>query len=56
MVKKVPALEDCPTCHATGRVESRLPFRQKLCDACGGSGRVKPGRREQLLKKTKPRA
>src|SRR5262245_11152856 len=49
-------LHDCPTCKATGRVESRLPFRQKVCPQCGGTGHVSLMRREQLLKRVKERA
>jgi DnaJ-class molecular chaperone len=51
MVTKRPALADCPTCRATGRVESRLPFRQKTCEDCGGKARITPARREQILKR-----
>jgi hypothetical protein len=41
MVTKSPTLTDCPTCRATGKVESRLPFRQKTCGDCGGHARIK---------------
>jgi hypothetical protein len=36
-----------------GTVPSRLPFRTKPCDQCGGRGIVTPIRREQLLAKMK---
>ena len=44
---------DCPFCDGKGTVPSRLPFRTKPCDACGGRGVVAPLRREQLLAKMK---
>src|SRR5262245_29384951 len=47
-------LHDCPVCRATGRVESRLPARKRVCLECGGRGRVTPIRREQLIKRMKP--
>ena len=50
--KKLRALTDCPTCRATGKVESRLPFRQKTCHDCGGRARVTPTKREQILQRT----
>jgi DnaJ-class molecular chaperone len=35
--------QDCPKCKAKGRIEHpRLPFRYKLCDKCGGRGRIIP--------------
>jgi len=46
-------LTDCPVCEAIGRVASRLPFRKKVCDECGGTGEVSALRREQLLKRMK---
>jgi DnaJ-class molecular chaperone len=42
---------DCPFCKGKGTVPSRLPFRTKPCDHCGGRGVVTPIRREQLLAK-----
>jgi hypothetical protein len=53
MATKGPTLTDCPTCGATGKVESRLPFRQKTCDDCGGSARVTLAKRELILKRSK---
>src|SRR5262245_25538371 len=55
MATKTPTLADCPTCRATGKVESRLPFRQKTCDDCGGRARITVARREQILKRSKER-
>jgi len=55
MVTKNPGLADCPTCRATGRVDSRLPFRQKVCVDCGGKARIAPAKREQILKRLKQR-
>jgi hypothetical protein len=52
MAPKAPALADCPTCGATGKVDSRLPFRQKTCDDCHGQARVTPAKRDQILKRT----
>jgi DnaJ-class molecular chaperone len=46
---------DCPICKATGRVDSRLPFRKKICNECGGTGKISALRREQLLKRAKSR-
>src|SRR5262245_66649423 len=40
MATKAPTLTDCPTCGATGKVESRLPFRQNTCPDCGGKARI----------------
>jgi len=48
-----PSIRDCSVCRATGRVDSRLPFRKKICGECGGTGKVSAARREQLLKKSK---
>jgi Domain of unknown function (DUF1989) len=48
-------LHDCPTCKATGRVESRPPFRERVCPECSGTGHVTLQRREQLLKTVKVR-
>jgi len=42
MVAKTPTLTDCPTCRATGRVESSLSFRQKTCEDYGGKARITP--------------
>jgi DnaJ-class molecular chaperone len=53
MATKAPTLTDCPTCQATGKVESRLPFRQKTCDDCGGRARVTLAKRDQILKRSK---
>src|SRR5262245_2629530 len=53
MATKAPRLTDCPTCRATGRVESRLPFRQRICGDCGGKARITPAKRELILKRTK---
>ena len=53
MATKAPTLTDCPTCRATGRVESRLPFRQKICEDCGGKARITPARRDQILNRLK---
>jgi len=53
MVTKSPTLTDCPTCRATGCVDSRSPFRQKTCVDCGGKARISPARREQIMKRTK---
>jgi DnaJ-class molecular chaperone len=36
-------LTDCPICKATGRVQSRLPFRKKICGECGGTGKQLSG-------------
>ena len=47
------SLHDCPVCKATGKVESRLPGRKRVCPECGGRGRVTPIRREQLIKRMK---
>jgi len=44
---------DCPFCEGKGTVPSRLPFRTKTCDQCGGRGVVSPTRRQQLLAKMK---
>jgi DnaJ-class molecular chaperone len=44
---------ECPACQGKGTVQSRLPFRTKPCDACGGKGIVSPLRRVQLLNKLK---
>jgi len=52
MATKAPTLTDCPTCRATGKVESRLPFRQKTCDDCGGRARVTPAKRDQIMKRS----
>jgi DnaJ-class molecular chaperone len=52
MVTKNPTLTDCPTCRATGKVESRLPFRQKTCGDCGGRARITPAKLEQIIKRT----
>jgi DnaJ-class molecular chaperone len=41
----------CPACDGRGKVESRLPFRTKPCEQCGGRGIVTPLRRVQLLAK-----
>ena len=41
---------DCPVCKAAGRVDSRPPFRKKICAECGGTVKVLALRREQLLK------
>jgi hypothetical protein len=38
---------------ATGRVESRLPGRKRVCPECGGTGKVSTLQREALLKKMK---
>jgi DnaJ-class molecular chaperone len=46
---------DCPICKATGRVQSRLPFRKKICAECSGTGKVTALRREQLLRRAKAR-
>ena len=46
---------ECPICQRRGRVPSRLPGRQRLCEECHGTGRVTPIRRETLLKKAKQR-
>lgn len=43
----------CPNCDGRGTVPSRLPFRTKPCDQCGGRGVVTPLRRQQLLAKLK---
>ena len=40
---------DCPICDGKGTVLSRLPYRTKPCDQCGGRGVVTPIRRQQLL-------
>jgi DnaJ-class molecular chaperone len=53
MATKAPTLTDCPTCRATGKVESRLPFRQKTCDDCGGRARITLAKRDQILKRSK---
>ena len=53
MATKAPTLADCPTCRATGRVDSRLPFRQKVCDDCGGRARITLAKREQIFKRLK---
>jgi hypothetical protein len=53
MATKAPTLTDRPTCQATGKVESRLPFRQKTCDDCGGRARVTLAKRDQILKRSK---
>jgi DnaJ-class molecular chaperone len=53
METKSPSLTDCPTCRATGRVDSRLPFRQKTCDDCGGKARITVPKRKQILKRLK---
>jgi hypothetical protein len=50
-VHSVDQLDDCPVCQATGRVESRLPFRTKVCEACGGRARITAERRQALLKR-----
>jgi hypothetical protein len=42
-----------PCVQATGRVESRLPGRKRICPECGGTGKVSTLRREALLKKMK---
>src|SRR5262245_37649705 len=55
MAPKASTLADCPTCRATGKVESRLPFRQKTCDDCGGRARVTLVKRDQILKRSKER-
>jgi DnaJ-class molecular chaperone len=55
MVTKSPTLADCPTCRATGRVESRLPFRHKVCDDCGGKARITVAKHEQILERLKER-
>jgi len=55
MVTKSPTLEDCPTCRAKGRVESRLPFRHKVCGDCGGKARIALTKRKQILKRLKNR-
>lgn len=40
--KKLVALYDqCPECHGTGKVVSRLPFRMRACERCGGKGFVR---------------
>jgi len=44
---------ECPNGQGRGRVPGRLPWRQRLCDECQGTGRVTPIRREALLKKAK---
>jgi len=36
-------LTDCPICKATGRLQSRLPFRKKICGECGGTGKQRSG-------------
>jgi DnaJ-class molecular chaperone len=46
---------DCPVCKATGRVESRLPGRKRICPECGGTGKVPARRRELLLKRAQAR-
>src|SRR5262245_46308002 len=51
MATKAPTLADRPTC-PTGKVESRLPFRQKTCDDCGGRARVTLAKRDQILKRS----
>jgi DnaJ-class molecular chaperone len=43
----------CLNCVGRGAVPSRLPFRSKPCDQCGGRGVVTPVRRQQLLAKLK---
>jgi DnaJ-class molecular chaperone len=43
----------CPNCDGRGTVPSRLPFRTKPCEQCGGRGVVTPVRRQQLLVKLK---
>jgi len=43
----------CPACDGRRGVPSRLPFRTKHCDHCGGRGVVTPIRRQQLLAKLK---
>ena len=32
----------CDKCNGTGRVPSRLPFRDKMCEWCGGKGYRQP--------------
>jgi DnaJ-class molecular chaperone len=44
-------LTDCPKCKATGKVDSRLPFRKQVCPECGDSGRVTPTKRVKLIKR-----
>jgi hypothetical protein len=36
-------------------VQSRLPFRKKICGECGGTGKVTALWREQLLRRAKAR-
>jgi hypothetical protein len=36
-------------------LQSRLPFRKKICGECGGTGKVTALRREQLLRRAKAR-
>jgi DnaJ-class molecular chaperone len=42
---------DCPVCKATGRIDSRLPFRKKDCGECGGTGKIAALRRKVLIRK-----
>jgi DnaJ-class molecular chaperone len=46
---------DCPICRGTGRVESHLPFRKKVCDECAGTSKVPALRRQVLLMRMKER-
>jgi len=46
---------ELPTCRATGKVDSRLPLRQKTCDDCSGRARVTLAKRDQILKRSKER-
>jgi DnaJ-class molecular chaperone len=46
----------CPTCEGRDTVPSRLPFRTKPCDQCGGRGVVTLIRCEQLLKRLEQKA
>jgi len=45
------SLTDCPKCKATGKIESRLPFRKQVCPECSGRGRVTLIKRIKLLKR-----
>jgi DnaJ-class molecular chaperone len=53
--KTLTEFHQCPACDGKGTVPSRLPFRTKPSEHCGGRGVVTPIRRQQLLAKLKAR-